>query len=300
MNYYHKLSSSLKSFFWNLASKNEGLYLRLKYWRTMGAVLHLSHPRLYSEKLQWLKLHYRRNIMSVLVDKASVKDYVSHIVGSDYVIPTIGIWDNVSDIPWESLPDSFVLKCTHDSGGVIVCKDKRTLNIEKAKQLLTQRMSSSYYEQNKEWPYKNVKPRIICEQYIGDGQCSINDYKWFCFNGVPKLLFIATDRDDDTTETKFDFFDMSFNHLDIINGHPCSSVEINKPVGFEEMKKIAGRLSQGFPHVRIDLYDVAGKVYFGEYTFYHWGGFVPFEPKSWDGILGQWLELPQKPIVEGE
>ena len=174
-----------------------------------------------------------------------------------------------------------------------MCSDKSKLNIEAAKKKLQHGLEKSYYYQNREWPYLNVKPRIIAEQYMVDESgYELKDYKFFCFNGKVELLFIATDRGSKTEETKFDFFDSSFNHLPFTNGHPNASKVLRKPDGFEEMKEIAAKLSKGHPHLRVDLYNVKGRIYFGELTFFHFSGMVPFEPKEWDYKLGEMIKLP--------
>lgn len=187
-----------------------------------------------------------------------------------------------------------MLKTTHDSGTVIICKDKKTFDREAARKRLNRRLKEKYWLYDREWPYKNVKPRIIAEQFMVDESgYELKDYKWFCFGGEPKYLFIATDRENPNEETKFDFFDMNFNHLPITNGHPNATKPIAKPKGFEEMKEIARNLSQGMPHVRVDLYDINGEIYFGELTFCHWGGWVSFQPEEWDYKFGELIQLPR-------
>lgn len=271
------------------------LYLKLLYYLEIGDRLDLENPRTYNEKLQWLKLYNRDPAHSKMVDKYEAKKYVAGIIGEEHIIPTIGVYDTVDEIPWDSLPNQFVLKCTHDSGGVVICTDKRSLNIRKAKRKLAKGLKKSYYYQYREWPYLNLKPRIICEEYkVDESGYELKDYKWFCFDGEVKALFIATDRENPTEETKFDFYDADFNHLPFTNGHPNSKVKLQKPAGFEKMKEIASLLSKGFPHVRVDLYDINGKIYFGELTFFHWSGIKPFKPKEWDATFGSWIKLPEK------
>lgn len=270
-------------------------YLKLYYFAKMGKWLDLKSPFTYNEKLQWLKLNDRNPDYCKMVDKYEAKKYVASIIGEEFIIPTIGIYDSIDDIPWTTLPDQFVLKCTHDSGGIVICKDKTTLNIEEAKKKLSKGLKKSYYYQNREWPYKNVKPRIICEEYkVDESGYELKDYKWFCFDGEVKALFIATDRGTPGEETKFDFYDTDFNHLPFTNGHPNSKRKLCKPIGFEKMKELASKLSKGIPHVRVDLYDINGKIYFGEMTFYHWSGTKPFEPEEWDKTFGSWITLPKE------
>lgn len=268
------------------------LYLKLLFRLRMGYKLNLDNPQTFCEKLQWLKLHNRKPEYTQMVDKYDAKRYVADIIGEEYIIPTIGVWDRVEDIDFDKLPNQFVLKCTHDSGGIVICKDKSQLDIAATKKLLRRGLKKNYYWQNREWPYKNITPRIICEQYMVDESgYELKDYKWFCFDGVAKALFIATDRGVKGEETKFDFYDTEFNHLPFTNGHPNASKEIKKPAGFEQMKQLASQLSKGQPHLRVDFYDINGKIYFGELTFYHWSGTMPFDPMEWDYTFGSWINL---------
>lgn len=272
--------------------KNDESYLKLKYWGMMGKKLDLTNPKTYNEKLQWLKLHDRREEYTTMVDKFLVKDYVSKKIGERYVIPLLGVWDNFEEINFDLLPNRFVLKCTHDSGGLIICKNKSLLNISEARKKINKSMKNNYFLEGREWPYKNVKPRIIAEVYMEDTtDKALRDYKFFAFDGEVKALFIATDREKDYVETKFDFFDRNFEHLDFRNGHPNAAVQPRKPRNYEEMVHLAQILSKGIPQVRIDFYEVNGRVYFGEITFYHWSGMVPFEPDEWDYKFGEWIKI---------
>lgn len=415
-------------------------YLRLKYRCYTGQTLHLNPPRTFNEKLQWLKLHNHNPLYTKLVDKYEVKKWVAGIIGEEYVIPTLGVWDKTEDIDWDGLPNQFVLKCTHDSGGLVICKDKTQLDKNAATEKLKKSLAFDYYLAGREWPYKNVPRRIIAEKYIEDSQGELNaykvfsfngepkmtqvdynrfkghlrnlyntdwerinaticypadpnreierpkvldelkklseklslgvphlrtdfyivdnkiyfgeltffhgsgmeeikplefdrqlgdwkelstevigggkihvynkgniyicvryvqrpmsdlpDYKFFCFDGEPKALFVATGRQV-REEPYFDFFDMDYNHLDIKSGHPQAPAPPTKPSQFEKMKELATSLSKGFCHVRVDFYEVNGKVYFGEMTFYHHTGMVNFEPDKWNGIFGNWINLPK-------
>lgn len=270
------------------------LYLSIYYRLNMRKRLDWSVLQTYNEKLQWLKIHHREAVMTDMVDKYQAKKYVADRIGEEYIIPTLGIYDSVEEINFDALPNQFVLKCTHDSGGIVICTDKSKLDIDATCVKLKKFYKRRYYWQNREWPYKNVPRRIIAEQYMVDESgYELKDYKFFCFDGKPKALFIATDRGRKDEETKFDFFDMEFNHLPIKNGHPNSPHPIARPAGFEKMKELAAKLSQGQPHVRVDFYDINGKVYFGELTFYHWSGVVPFDPEEWDYIFGSWIQLPK-------
>jgi len=285
-----KIKSLIKKTFSFLPDKPYlSLLFRIKFKRK----LNWNDPKTFNEKLQWLKLYDRKPEYTTMVDKYEAKRYVAGIIGEEYVIPTLGVWDSADDIDFDALPNQFVLKCTHDSGGLVICKDKSSLDIPKAIKKLNRSLRRNFYRDGREWPYKNVKPRIIAEKYMEDIKTGeLRDYKFFCFNGEVKLLFIATERGSEDSETKFDFYDMNFNHLDIRNGHPNSTENIDKPINFEKMKKLSAMLSKGIPHVRIDFYEVNGEVKFGEMTFFHWSGFIPFEPEEWDIKLGSWLELP--------
>ena len=258
------------------------------YYEVFGQRPDLNRPRRYTEKLQKMILCDHNPLYHRLVDKAEVKSYVSSLIGEEHIIPTLGVWSRAEDIDWDSLPDYFVLKCTHDSGSALICRDKASFDREAACEKLRAALSRDYWKVSREWAYKGVKPRIIAEAYLGD---DVADYKFFCFNGKPELLFVATEKQKEGEEVKFDFFDMSFNHLDIRNGHPNASVPPARPEHFEEMKDLAARLSAGLPQVRVDFYELGGKVYFGEYTFYHFRGLVPFEPNGWDVKIGNlWKE----------
>ena len=214
--------------------------------------------------------------------------------GGKYIIPTLGIWNSVDEIEWDKLPQKFVIKVSSDSGGIVVCKDKQKLDICAAKKVLSYGWGRDCSVRNKEYPYRNITPRIIAEEYKEDESgYELKDYKIFCFNGEPKLLFVATDRQMDSEETKFDFYDLQWNHLPFKNGHPNSKRLLEKPKNFEQMLDIARKLSAGIPHVRIDLYNCNGNIYFGEMTFFHNSGMVPFEPLEWDFKLGGLLKLPK-------
>ena len=270
------------------------LYLHIKYYLRMGKRLNLRHPVTYNEKIQWLKLYARRPIDTTLSDKYAVKEYIAKTIGERYVIPLIGVWDKFDDIDFDKLPNQFVLKCTHDSGGVVICKDKSLFDVEEARKVINRGLKNDYYVFSRERAYRDIPRRIIAEEYREDSKTKeLRDYKFFCFNGEPKALFIASDRQANGEETKFDFFDMDYNHLPFTNGHPNASVLPEKPSCFEEMKSLAAKLSEGIPHVRVDFYEVNGQVYFGEMTYSHWGGMTPFEPEEWDIIFGDWIKLPK-------
>ena len=270
------------------------LWIQIKYRQWMEKFPNLKNPATFNEKLNWLKLYDRRPEYTDMVDKYEAKRIVAESIGAEYVVPVVGgPWDSFDEIDFDALPDRFVLKTTHDCGGVVICKDKSIFDKAKAKVFLQKHLKTNYYWGLREWPYKNVKPRIFAEAYMEDAATAeLRDYKFFCFNGEVKALFIATERQKAGEEVKFDFFDADFNHLPVRQGHPNAAVPPEKPVTFDEMKRLAANLSEGIPHVRVDFYEVNGKIYFGELTFYHFSGIVPFEPKEWDKTFGDWIELP--------
>ena len=269
-------------------------YTKIIYRLKMGRPLCLDNPKTFNEKLQWLKLYDHNPLYTKLVDKYAVKDYVSSKIGQKYIIPTIATFNHPEEIDWDILPDKFVLKTTQGGGGdgVVVCKDKNSLDKSQVIKRLKLAMKTDPYKRLREWPYKNVQRRIIAEEYIADSSGELLDYKFFCFNGVVKALFVATDRS--SQNVKFDYFDADFNHLDLTQEHPMSGKIIPKPDSFEEMKLIAAKLSEGLPQVRCDLYSVDGKVYFGELTFVHHGGVTRFHPDIWDLTWGDWITLPKE------
>ena len=267
-------------------------YLKLMFKVRLGKKLNLKNPKSYNEKLQWLKLYDRNPEYVKIVDKFDVKTIIEQKIGEQYIIPTLGVWDSFDEIDFDTLPNQFVLKCTHDSGGLVISKDKTTLDKVKAKEKIESSLKTNYFWHGREWPYKNLKPRIIAEKYMVDESgYELKDYKFFCFDGKVKALFIAKDRQKEGEETKFDFFDENFNHLPFTNGHPNSTPPFFKPDKFKEMKEIAEKLSAGFAHIRVDLYNINGQIYFGELTLFHWSGMTPFEPEEWDYKFGSWIDL---------
>lgn len=270
----------------------DGAFLRMKYRMVFGRPLLVDGPLAFTEKIQWQKLRDRNPLYHTLVDKAAVKPYVAERIGAEHVVPTLGVWERPDQIDWEALPAQFVLKCTHDSGSTIVCTDKASFDREAACAKLAAALACDYWKRDREWAYKDVPRRIIAEEYLGAG---LADYKIFCFGGKPEFLFVATDRDNPDEETKFDFFDTSWQHLDIRNGHPNAATPPAKPAHFEQMLALAETLADKFPQVRIDFYETPDRrVLFGEYTFYHWSGFVPFDPDRADAMLGKYFKIPYK------
>ena len=268
-------------------------YLSYLYRSKLGKPLNLSNPVTFNEKLQWLKIHDRKPEYTTMVDKYAVKKYVADRIGKQYIIPTLGVWNSFDEIDFEKLPNQFVLKCTHDSGGLVICRNKSKFDKNRAKKKISKCLKKNFYYMGREWPYKNVRPRIIAEEYMEDNNTKdLRDYKFFCFNGKAKLLFIVSERQNKYEETKYDYYDANFKHLPFTNGHPNSKKAIDKPKNFELMKKLAEKLSQGIPHVRIDFYEINGIVKFGEITFFTRSGWVTFVPSEWDRKLGDLINLP--------
>lgn len=267
---------------------NDELYLKMKFKGAMGYSLKLNEPKTFNEKLQWLKIHDHRPEYTTMVDKYTAKKYVADIIGQEYIIPTIGIWNHFNDIDFDVLPNQFVLKCTHDSGGIVICKDKSKLDMPAARAKIEQSLKNNFYYMGREWPYKNVTPRIIAEQYMAD---ALRDFKLFCFDGVPRMTLVCSERFSEGG-LKEDFYDEAWNHLDIQRpGHGNSIFPIERPKQYELMKTLAEKLSESIPFARIDFYEINEKVYFGEITFYPASGFEGFEPSSWDDKLGSWLKI---------
>ena len=273
--------------------KNDETYLRWYYFLNMHKSLNIKTPTTYNEKINWLKLYDHNPFYSTLVDKLKVKEYVTKRIGAEHVIKTLGVWKRAEDIDWDILPNRFVLKTTQGGGniGVMICRDKSSFEKKRAIKNMNAALKQDLYTSSREWPYKNVEPLIFAEEYMEDEHGELRDYKFFCFNGKCKMLFVATERQT-REEPFFNFFDEKYNQLPFKQGHPVNPVIPEKPKGFEEMIRIAEQLSVGLPHVRMDLYIINGKVYFGEYTFYHFGGVMPFEPAEWDEKIGSWLTLP--------
>jgi hypothetical protein len=266
-------------------------YIQLYYFAKFRRFCDLRNPSTYNEKLQWLKVNYRIPEHSRLVDKQAVKEIIAAEIGDEYVIPTLAVYESADGIDFDALPDSFVLKCTHDSEGVALVKDKSRADQAAIREQLRAALKQNFFYIGREPHYRGIPPRIIAEPYIEDrtrGQ--LLDYKFFCFDGEVKAMFIASDRA--SGNVKFDYFAADFTPLDIRQPYPNSSVPPARPERYEEMLDISRKLSKGHPHVRVDLYEVDGRVYFGELTFFHFSGFAPFTPPKWDEIWGGWLNLP--------
>ena len=230
-----------------------------------------------------------------MVDKYEAKKYVADIIGKEYIIPTYGIYNNFDDIDFNSLPNQFVIKCTHTSGDIIICYDKNCFDINIARQLVNKTLKRDYYNHSLEWPYKDVKPRIIIEKYMGGNeQKKLVNFKFFCFNGMPKFLYIGQ-YTDNKTKSSFNFMDLDYKEMSVSRmDFAKSDIIPDKPTNFEKMKELAQILSKNTTFIRVDFYEVNGKIYFSELTFFPHSGFIPFTPEKYDEIFGEMLELPKK------
>jgi hypothetical protein len=266
-------------------------YIKIAYKIRTGKSLKLDSPVTYNEKLQWLKLHDRRPEYIQMVDKYEAKKYVSKIIGDQYIIPTLGVWNHFDEIDFDKLPKQFVLKCTHNSGGNIIVLDKDKLNKRKARRYFEKLLKGNFFNNGREWPYKYVKPRIIAEKYMTDESgIELKDYKVFNFNGEPKFIQVDYGR---YTEHKRNLYTTEWKYIDASIEYPTDrNVEIKKPEKLDEMLYLAKKLSEGIPHVRTDFYSINDHIYFGELTFYHGSGMEKFMPESFETMVGSWLELP--------
>lgn len=261
-------------------------YLKRRFKRYTGYNLNLDNPKTFNEKLQWLKLHDHNPQYTRMVDKYEFKAYVKQILGDGYTIPTLGIYNSINEIEWEKLPEQFVLKCTHDSASVVICRDKKNFDIGAAIRKLERKFNRNYYWASREWPYKGVKPRIIAEEYMEDLSGEIIDYKFLCYNGLCKYIFTCTER---FTESglKVTFFDCEWNKLPIKRHYPVSEQKIEKPKNLKKMIEIAEKLTKEIPFIRVDFYEINGRLYIGEFTFYPGGGMEEFDNYEDDVLLGR-------------
>lgn len=276
------------------------LYLKKRYKFKMHKELNIKNPQTFTEKLQWLKLHDRNPMYTKMADKCEVKQYIKNQLGEAYVIPMVGgPWKHFSEIDFDKLPNQFVLKNTHDSGGVVICNDKASFNKEDACKKLEYSLKHNYFYYNREWPYKNVEPRIIAEQYMEElGRGSLLDYKLHCFNGKVKVILVCLGRDDKKGMRKV-FYDQNWNKLDLRRPNTSNDCDIECPAHLCKMIEFAEKLSGKIPFVRVDFYDINGKLFFGEMTFFPSGGMVGFVPEEWDDILGGYLTLPSDHYDKG-
>ena len=263
----------------------------------MRRKLNIENPRTFNEKIQWLKINDHKEIYTTMVDKFKAKSYVEKKIGKQYIVPTYGVWDRFEDIDFDILPNQFVLKCTHDSGGLVIVRDKLNFDKKKAKKKIEKSLRNNYYYSCREWPYKNVKPRIIAEKYLKDTQMNksgLVDFKIFCFNGKAKFLYISQGLENHLT-AKISFYDLEFNKMPFKRSDYEGFIsDPPKPKNIKKMIQIAEKLAINIPFLRVDLYEVDEQIYFSELTFSPCSGMIPFEPQEWDLKLGDLLELPNK------
>lgn len=275
-------------------------YLKLMHRLELRKRLDLDNPVTYNDKLQWIKLYCRRPEFTMMVDKVAVKPFVAEKIGSEYVVPMLGVWNSVDEIEWNKLPQQFVLKTNHDSGnfGVVICRDKATFDRKKAERRLRASLRRNTFLLGREWPYKNIPKKVFAEQYIEDkSRAELQDYKFYCFDGEVKVVFIASGRQS-LKEVCIDYYDADGNHIDgLRQSHPNAPVPPALPHYFDLMKKLAEKLSQGIPHVRVDFYEADDRVYFSELTFFPYGGWASFHPDEYDYELGSYIELPEQKVV---
>lgn len=271
---------------------SDRIYLKILYWLVFGKPLNLKNPISFNEKLNWLKLYWRQPVFTKMADKYEVKQFVKELIGEQYVVKNYGVYNSWDDIDFNLLPSSFVIKGTHDSGGAFICKNKNTFDEKKVREKVEANQRWNFFYWYREWPYKNIKPRIIVDELLDDHSGNeLRDYKFWCFNGTPTYMY-CTIKGRNVYEN---FYDMDFQPIMIDHGFPRHQPEFAKPENFELMKDLAAKLSNNVPFVRVDFFDVEGKVYFGEFTFYDWGGMRPF-CDNWDEKLGNLLLLPEGKI----
>lgn len=282
---------------WMLNRMPDVLYLKLLWHRIMGGRLNLRNPVTFNEKLQWLKLYDHNPFYTILVDKYAVRQYIAEKIGEEYLITLYGVWERFEDIDFSKLPDQFVLKCTHDSGSVVICRDKQKFDVEQVRIIINRYLKRNYYYRGREWCYKNVKPRIMAEQYLEEEFNSdtgiakdIIDYKLMCFHGKVKCSFVCTNRNT-VAGLNVNFYDSDWKEMPFERSYPRNPVSIEKPTRYEDMVSLAEILTRDIPFGRVDFYQVKERIYFGEITLYPGSGLEKFTPESYDSYVGKWLNL---------
>lgn len=274
------------------------LYLKMLYRVKVGKKLNLTNPQTFNEKLQWLKLYDRKSEYTKMVDKYEVRKYVEDKIGKEHLIPLLGVYENFDAIDFDKLPNQFVIKCTHDSGGLLICKNKNEFNIENARKKINKCLKRNYYYNGREWPYKNVKPKIVIEKYMEDKKYKdLRDYKFFCFNGKFVYSFVCSER---ATSLKFTFFDKNGKFMNFCQDGCPNDPNVKKPKNYDKMIQLAEILARDTIEVRVDFYEINNKIYFGELTFFDASGFGKFEPEEWDLKIGKMLKLPKEKNDIGE
>lgn len=294
--YYNRIRIAINNFiiYWLIPDK---WYLNWKFKKVYGRPIDWKHPKTFNEKINWLKIYDRNSKYHLLVDKLRVKPIVAHIIGEEYIIPTIaGGFTHISEIDKEQLPDKFVLKCNHDAASVIICTDKSKFDWNYAEYKLNWCMAHDYYHwENKQWAYKDIRKCFFVEQYVEDENThDLPDFKFYCFNGKVKCIFVGRERFSNKDGVLVNLYDCEWNRMPFEHNHENFNGEIPKPMNLKKMIELAEKLAQFVdnPYIRVDMYNTNGKIYFGEYTFYHAGGFGYFNPPEWDYILGSWIKLP--------
>ena len=264
-------------------------YLKMVFWIKTGKKLNLKNPKTFCDKLNWLKLHDFRPEYTRLADKVAVREHLKEVLGEDICLPLLGVWEHYDDIDFDTLPDKFVMKCNHDSGSVKIIRDKASMDHAALREFYEGRLKLNPFVLGRDYPYKEIKPMILVEKFMtSENGRDIRDYKFLCFDGVPRYMFVISDR---STDCRSDFYDMEFNRLPIVDAYPMSDEPMEKPAFFDEMVELVTKLAQGFRTIRIDLYEIDGKIYFGEYTFYDGGGFWPKVPEEWEYTMGDLIRL---------
>ncbi len=278
------------------------LYLKILFKYKMHSPLDFNNPKTFNEKIQWLKIYDRKPLYTKLVDKYEVKSYVAEIIGPEHIVPTLGIWEKFDDIDFSKLPEQFVLKCTHDSGGLVICHDKKSFDLLSAQKKIEKCMKRNFYWVTREWPYKNVKPRIIAEEYLNDGEHLVpEDYKVYCINGEPKYIVVFHGRYDENNRLSETVYNTEWNpqNISLDNHFEISDIVEPRPVCLDEMLSMSRKLCKGFAQIRVDFYVIKGKVYFGELTLYTAAGLQPMIPETLDQELGELVVLPDKKGIKG-
>ncbi|BES66425.1 ATP-grasp fold amidoligase family protein [Gottschalkiaceae bacterium SANA] len=266
-------------------------YLKIKYRLKVGKKLNLNDPKGFNEKIQWLKIHEHNKLHTQLVDKYEVRSWVADKIGSEYLVPLIGVYEALDQIDFDALPDQYVLKCSHDSGGVFICHSRQSFDTKKVSKKLKRSLKRNYYYGGREWQYKHVQPRLICERLLIEPHTdSVPDYKFMCFNGKVKCSFVCSERKQ-ASGLKVDFFDLDWNRMPFERHYKNSNAIIEKPKNYLAMIRLAEILAEGFRFVRVDFYEVSGRIYFGELTFHPGSGFERFSPEYYDELLGSWIKL---------
>ena len=271
-------------------------YLRLIYRMRTKKKLDLKNPKRFNEKIQWLKIYDRNPLYTVMADKYGARKFVADKIGEEYLIPLIGVYDRFDEIDFEQLPKEFVMKCTHDSGGLVICRDKSKLDLKKTRRRIEKCLKRNFFWKGREWPYKDIPPKIIIEKYMSDsnvkdGRAGLTDYKFYCFSGEPEYLYVSRGLEDHAT-ANISFYTMDFEPAEFHRrDYKVFSQKVEKPELFEEMRKLARILSAGMAFARVDLYVIEDRIYFSEMTLHPVSGFMPFEPDEWDEKLGDRIDL---------